>query len=957
MQDGHARHSATQAGAPSPGVPFHSASELRDATQALLEDFSLKARAAGLETGPAPAAEVRTTPYLIHYRPAGTQARHAVVLPWWADLTDDARAFFARFTAAAEGRELFHALFHRFLVPHEAAHWLQADAGLLSRDRMYQAEIDANRVAAAYWRTVPGGEAFLARVEQLVTAALALLSDPVPTGIDPETFFDANYLKLAEEPAKYAYFQFRWIAGAIREQPRPTFGPLVLKITGRTPQLPPAAAVRPVVDEYHGSQIVDPYRWLEDAGDPEVSSWLRAQADHTRSVLDSLPGKERLEQDLLEVFRGDGLDKVFGVQIVNGHYYSLRLPGREDAEQFRLYVRPGLDGADRLLVDPERLPGGEDSLLAIHWYSPSPDNRYVVFATARAGSEDGVLHILDAEKGELLQESTDRGWLLRPYWTGDSRSFYYVLRQQLPEDAPAAAKTENSRVYLHEVGRPFQDDPAVFGHGINDDGLGLGPRSFPLLVTHPASRHILAAISHGTDRRVRVYTAAAAQLENGTVQWRPVAPTPEDGFLGQNEEHEPSFALHGDELYWLSRPEEGPARICMLDLNEPEAAPRVLWTESGRPITHVHAGTGMDGTAVLYWVIKDGGMNTAFRLALKADAEPEELSLPWPGSVIEIIPDIAGTGVLLHVSAWDRRAAYLSVPASGTAAVPVQLRPVDTDAPQDGLTTVRTMVESHDGTEVPLTIIHRSDLALDSGNPVYLFGYGAYGISMEPAFNPTVRLLLDRGLVFAVAHVRGGGELGTAWHHAGRQAMKPNTWLDFIACAEYLVNRGYTNPQKLVGAGGSAGGILIGRAIQERPDLFAAALALVPMTDVLRFEMIENGPPNIAEFGTVTNESGFRALLRMSPYANVREGTDYPALLITTGINDARVTPWMAAKFAARMQAASTSGRPVLLRVDYDAGHGPGSGVRTVNADIADIFAFTFWQTGHPDFQPGAMKG
>ena len=262
-------------------------------------------------------------------------------------------------------------------------------------------------------------------------------------------------------------------------------------------------------------------------------------------------------------------------------------------------------------------------------------------------------------------------------------------------------------------------------------------------------------------------------------------------------------------------------------------------------------------------------------------------------------------------------------------------------------TTVR--VKSHDGVMVPLVILHRRGLKRDGANPTLLDGYGAYGNeNTSPQFAPSLLAWLERGGVFALAGVRGGGEYGEEWHLAGKGATKPNTWKDFIACAEYLVAQKYTSPAHLSGIGGSAGGILIGNAIAERPELFAAVVDQVGVNNALRAETTANGVPNIPEFGSVKTEEGFRALLGMDAYTKIRDGVKYPAVLLTTGINDPRVEPWMSAKMAARLQAASTSGKPILLRVDYDAGHGMGSTKKQRNEEMADAFAFLFAQLGGP---------
>jgi prolyl oligopeptidase len=260
-------------------------------------------------------------------------------------------------------------------------------------------------------------------------------------------------------------------------------------------------------------------------------------------------------------------------------------------------------------------------------------------------------------------------------------------------------------------------------------------------------------------------------------------------------------------------------------------------------------------------------------------------------------------------------------------------------------------VKSHDGALVPLSIIHRKDVKLDANNPTLLYGYGSYGITEEPGFRATRLAWLERGGVYAVANVRGSGVYGQDWYKAGFKATKPNTWKDFIACAEYLIERKYTSPAKLGILGGSAGGILVGRAMTERPDLFAAVVPAVGALDMIRAEATANGVPNIPEFGTVRKEDEFRALLAMSSYHQVKQNTAYPAVLLIHGINDPRVDYWHSSKMAARLMASSTSGKPVLLDLDYEAGHGVGSTKLQRQKDTADIYTFLLWQLGHPDFQ------
>ena len=274
--------------------------------------------------------------------------------------------------------------------------------------------------------------------------------------------------------------------------------------------------------------------------------------------------------------------------------------------------------------------------------------------------------------------------------------------------------------------------------------------------------------------------------------------------------------------------------------------------------------------------------------------------------------------------------------------------------PNDDPTTIESVevkVKSRDGTLVPLSIIYPKGLTRDGSHPTLLSGYGAYGVVQFAGYDPTEMAVYERGVVRAICHVRGGGEYGEEWHLAGKGPTKPNTWRDFIACAEYLIARGYTSPAHLAGEGGSAGGITIGRAIEERPDLFAAAIAEVPLADMLRFETTANGVPNVPEFGSTKTGDGFRALYAMSAYANIRDGVKYPAVLVTTGANDQRVASWGPAKLAARLQAATASGKPVLLRVDYQSGHGAAATSQWEN-EQTDTWSFLLWQLGDPAFQP-----
>jgi prolyl oligopeptidase len=337
-----------------------------------------------------------------------------------------------------------------------------------------------------------------------------------------------------------------------------------------------------------------------------------------------------------------------------------------------------------------------------------------------------------------------------------------------------------------------------------------------------------------------------------------------------------------------------------------------------------------------------GGLGRLRRVPL-AGGEPEAIGLPFDGAIDDWGGEAASSELTLALTSWTvSPGLYRCDVASGAVTNTGWLPPAPADFSR--IEAHEVFARSKDGTQVPLSIVHRNGVELDGNNPTLLLGYGSYGLSYEPFFRPAMLAWFERGGVWAISHLRGGGEYGKQWHEAGRLLNKQNTIDDFIACAEHLIEAGYTRPELLAGCGRSAGGVVAGGGFVQRPDLWGAMVFLVADTNALRSEFSEGGPANIPEFGSVTTEEGFRALLIIDSYNKVEEGVAYPAAFITTGVNDPRVPPWQAAKMAARLQAATSSGRPVLLRVDFGAGHGMGSTRSQTDLELADQLAFLLWQ-------------
>jgi prolyl oligopeptidase len=702
--------------------------------------------------------------------------------------------------------------------------------------------------------------------------------------------------------------------------------------TGHPPvsATPPVAPVKSVYNDYFGNRIDDPYRYFEDLNSPEVQSWIKGQAEFARESLDALPEREQL---LARIQRLDA-GAPYRLHIVrrwpNGDLHYLKTMANENLE--KLYFKDAKTGKERLLVDPEKLskPGRH---VALEFCKPSPDGKYVAYGLAASGSEQTVLHVLDAATGKDLPETIDRmeADYTDPSWLADSSGFVYSRRRELPADAPATEVYKQTRAYLHHLGSDPKNDRLLFAKGVAGSPA-LSETDFPSIVLTSGSQFAIGKIKHGDANELTLYSAPVDSLEKSPIPWKKICDVADEVN---------NFAVHGGEIDLITASKAPRFKIVRTNLYKPEFSKATLIVPAGSAVVE-SVSAARDA---MYVGVLDGGLNKVLRIAFTAGAKPEKIELPkGEESAYALAANPEIDGVLIGTSSWTHGGTLFSYDPGTGKLTNTRLQPPGKFDHPVGYESAQVMVTSHDGVKVPLSIIYKSGITLDGSHPTLVNGYGAYGMVMSPHFSPINLAWLERGGVLAYAHVRGGGEYGKEWHLAGQKETKPNTWKDFIACCEYLVQKGYTSPGKLAGQGGSAGGILIGRAITERPDLFAAAIINVGCTDTLRMETTTNGVPNIPEFGTVSTQEGFNGLLAMSAYAHVIKGVKYPAILLTHGINDPRVEPWMSAKMTARLQASTTSGKPVLFRVDYDAGHGIGSTKRQRQEQTADQWAFILSQ-------------
>lgn len=685
-------------------------------------------------------------------------------------------------------------------------------------------------------------------------------------------------------------------------------------------------------DTFFGTVVADPYRALENEKDPQVAAWMRAHADHAQRTLENLPGYAALKARVAEL-DGAVSARIGAVQpLRDGTIFFTRRGATENSLKL---VRRSRDGNERVLVDPEEWRKETGQPHAIDYFAASPDSKQVAVGISGGGSELATLYLIDSATGKRIGTPIDRARYSSPQWRDDGRSFFYTRSAVLPPGAPASEGLKNRKTYLHVVGTDTADDVLLLGPEVTKR-VPVLPTDFPVILTTPGSRFLLAAVYAGVQREVTLYAAPAAAIGKPDVPWVKIC-DPSDKVTG--------YAVYRDEIYLRTYRDSPRHSIVRTRLAAPDM----------RAATTIVAPSDdvIDGIAAardaLYYIVRDGALKSLRKLPWGAK-QAMQVRFPVEGTTNIIAAESDIDGVLAGLSAWTRAREIYSVSADGKTRN-TGLQPLGPfDAPTD-LVSTEVKVPSHDGALVPMSIIHKKGIALDGTNPTLLLGYGSYGSTFDAGFDATRTAWYERGGVFAVANVRGSSVYGEQWHKAGFKTTKPNTWKDFIACAEYLIAQKYTSTPKLGIIGGSAGGITVGRALTERPDLFAAAIPVVGMLDFVRLHVMPIGPVNVVEFGSIENEDEFRGLLAMSSYHHVKDGVKYPAVLLQHGVNDGRVNVGQSNKMAARLMAATTSGKPVLLDLEYAGGHGQGLPRNLRQKQIVNEYAFLLWQMGDSAFQ------
>jgi prolyl oligopeptidase len=663
-------------------------------------------------------------------------------------------------------------------------------------------------------------------------------------------------------------------------------------------------------DVLHGETIADPYRWLEDGDTPETRRWTEEQNALTQVYLSSVPGRERIRTRLGKLLAIG----VLGVPTpVRGRYFYLRREGRQN--QPVLYWRQGVGGEDRVAVDPNALSAAGTT--ALDWYYPSQDGSLLAYGLSENGSEESVLQVLEVESGRHRSDQIPRMRAASLAWLPDTTGFYYT-RYPAPAEVPEGEEHYHRAIYFHRLG----DDPAK-----------------DRLVFRPAEKEFWPGVSLSPDGRWLVIIVARTFDQTDVY----IQDLSSGGPLVAVAENLPA-SFEGEiahrKLFLRTNLDAPTYRLYQVDPEHPEPG---AWRE----IVPARADAVLENVTIGGDRLGIGYLERAssrFRLIDLNGRLVQEVALPALGSLFGVGAEWNGQELFYGFSSYTVPPSVYRIDfATGSSSL---WRQVEADIDPDRFKVRQVSYASKDGTPISMFLVHRVGLERTGNNPTYLTGYGGFNISMTPSFSRSLLLWLERGGVVAVPNIRGGGEYGETWHQAGILASKQNSFDDFIGAAEWLIAEGYTRPDRLAVAGGSNGGLLVGAVLTQRPELFRAVLVQVPLLDMLRYHRFLIARLWIPEYGSADDPAQFRWLRAYSPYHHVRNGVAYPAVLLATAESDTRVDPMHARKMAARLQAATSAERPILLRLEARAGHGAGKPLSKVLDELTDSWTFVFSELG-----------
>jgi prolyl oligopeptidase len=693
----------------------------------------------------------------------------------------------------------------------------------------------------------------------------------------------------------------------------------------------PVTAIRPVSDTIFGKIVTDNFRWLENANNSEVQAWLKEQAELTNQCLDKIPGRNILLEEYKKLDQVNAVEISYASRQAGRYFYIKTLRGENVG---KLYYRQGETGKEILLFDPHVYSKKQSQSKEItFWFVPSNDGNKVALSLTDNGKGDiRTVKFLNVNTKTFYPDS------LYPVsspqaWTPDGNGIIYGELQTTDQLSPKLFL--DITLKLHLLGTAMKDDKILLSRTTHPD-LNINSFNIPFAYYSPDNKYLSVDLWGGPPEQTKRFFAAASDIEKAQIKWK---------LLTWSDDEVSNAIICKGNVYLLTKKDAPNRKLIVSPLDKLDIAhSKALVAESNQPIE------GFTISKDFLFVQKTNGINSVIEQYNLSTGAMKIVKLPQGGSIWPQTFDAFTNDCIMWVSSWKQPLSrYRYNPITGQSTVSA-LYPKITYPGTGELVVEEIEVKSHDGVMVPLSLVYHKNVKKNGKNVVFLTGYGSYGSSSLPWFEPMFLPLLKRGVIIAISHPRGGGEKGFAWHMGGFKATKPNTWKDFIACAEYMIANGYTSAGHLIGEGTSAGGILIGRAMTERPELFAAAINNVPVSNPFRGENRPNGELDAKEFGTVKDSAEAMGLIEMDAYLHVKRGINYPAVIAVSGINDTRVPVWQPAKFVAALQQANASGRPVLLMINYDSGHWSDEKFVTYR-NLANMYSLALWQAGHKDFQ------